>query len=156
MDVFYRNDIDEKLKRALWLLTKVTRLDQDLRRSKRYQGLLPNLSQLLGVSDPSSNHLKPVARLLFNNIKLLCNDLDCRKAAGVTDKDIRRPRRARVAPLPPLGATQGNYSLHLIYRCSHFNDCRPPTLAAGLSLGMTLKETADWVTTVTRMQRIET
>ena len=89
MDALYRKDVDEAQRKGLWLLSTITAANRDLRRVKRYQGLVPNIGRLLGVSEPSSNHLKPVARLLFDNIKLRWNDTD------IIDADIASSRRAQ-------------------------------------------------------------
>ena len=95
MDAFYRKDVDEAQRKGLWMLSAIADSNRDLRRVKRYQGLIPNLDRLLGISESTSNHLKPVARLLFDNIKLRWDDTDCRDAAGITDTDIKRSKRAR-------------------------------------------------------------
>ena len=120
----------------------MTTPNHDLRRVKRYQGLIPNLSRLLGVSEPSSN-------LLFDNIKLRWNDTDCRDAAGITDADIASSRRARNREAASgscrmCSGTRINYSHHLIYDCTHFSDIRPPSLATGLSTGMSPTDMAEW------------
>ena len=130
-----------------------------LLRAKSYHGLIPNLALLLGEDDPSSNHLKPIARLLFDNTKLQWNDKNSRAAADITDGDIKNSKRARDRSTETnccrlCGGVKGNYALHIIYECSRFVSVRPPSLAQGLSLCMTQEDMKEWVTAVSHMQEL--
>ena len=94
---------------------------------KRYQRLIPGLSRLLGVNKPTSNHLNPVVRLIFNNIKLRWDDTDCRDADGITDANISSSKRTRNRAASShrcriCKGTRINYSRNLIYECDHFSD----------------------------------
>ena len=157
MAAIYRKDVAEAGRKGLWLLSRITEPDRALCHLKPYKGLIANLGRLLGVEEPTSNQLKPIARLLFNNIKLRWNHADSRRAAGITDADIPKTKRARNLAASShrcrlCRRTQNNYNHHLIYDCAHFNAIRPGHMAAGLSLRASPAELADWVTVVAQMQ----
>ena len=157
MDEIYREDVEEAMLKGIWLLSTITDFDRDLRQTKSYKGLIANLGRLLGTNEPSSKDLKPIARLLFGNLRLCWDDADSRDAAGITDEDISISWRARHRAAKPhecrlCKATKNDYSLHLIYDCPKLDMLRPPSLAQGLSRDMTPTDMATWVEAVTNMQ----